>query len=153
MSRLLCRTSQSYLTAVLRDHHTGIYDAGGRLIASSLTLPALAGTGRFQAKLVVDKYKNNIYPGDEFIMNCPYSAAGTHLPDWTFMRPVYYKGKLLFWAFSKAHQQDTGGSLPGGYFPRADASHAESLISPASNWAEKGKPITHGQDLIMNNVR
>src|SRR5512142_1276018 len=71
MSRLLCRTSQSYLTAVLRDHHTGIYDASGRLIASSLTLPALAGTGRFQAKLVVDKFKDDIHPGDEFIMNCP----------------------------------------------------------------------------------
>ena len=67
MSRLLCRTSQSYITAVLRDHHTGVYDASGRLIASSLTLPALAGTGRFQAKLVVEKFKgiNPQLPADD----------------------------------------------------------------------------------------
>ncbi|MDP2645115.1 MAG: hydantoinase B/oxoprolinase family protein [Desulfobacterales bacterium] len=153
MSRLICRTSQSHLTAVLRDHHTGVYDASGQLIASSLTLPALAGTGRFQARLVVEKFKNDIYPGDEFIMNCPYSAAGTHLPDWTFMRPVYYKGEHLFWAFAKAHQQDTSGSWPGGYFPRAYDIHAEGIMIPAIKWAEKGKPITHVQELIMNNVR
>lgn len=153
MSGLLCRTSQSHLTAVLRDHHTGVYDAGGRLIASSFTLPALAGTGRFQAKLVVEKYKGDIYPGDEFIMNCPYTAAGTHLPDWTFMRPIFHNGELLFWAFAKAHQQDTSGSWPGGYFPKAYDIHAEGLMIPAIKWAEKGKPITHVQDLIMNNVR
>lgn len=153
MSRLLCRTSQSYITAILRDHHTGVYDVSGRLIASSLTLPALAGTGRFQAKLVSEKYKGDIHPGDEFIMNCPYTAWGTHLPDWTFMRPVFYKGEQLFWAFAKAHQLDTSGSWPGGYFPRAYDIHAEGLMIPAIKWAEEGKPITHVQDLIMNNVR
>lgn len=153
MSDLLSRTSQSYITAVVRDYHMGIYDAPGRLIASSLTLPALAGTGRFQAKLVVDKFKGDIHPGDEFIMNCPYTAGGTHLPDWSFMRPIHYQGELLFWAFAKAHQLDTSGSWPGGWFPRAYDIHAEGLMIPAIKWTENGKPATSLRELIMNNIR
>ncbi len=153
MSRLLCRTSQNYITAELRDHHCGVYDSQGRVISSSFTLPALAGAGRFQAQLVAEKYKGDIYPGDEFIMNCPYTAYGTHLPDWTFIRPVFYKDEMVFFAFSKAHQLDTSGAYPGGYFPGAYDIHAEGMMIPAIKWNEKGKPNQAVQDLIFNNVR
>ncbi len=153
MSRLLCRTSQNYITAELRDHHCGVYDSKGRVISSSFTLPALAGAGRFQAQLVAEKYKDNMYPGDEFIMNCPYTAFGTHLPDWTFIRPVFYKDELVFFAFSKAHQLDTSGAYPGGYFPGAYDIHAEGMMIPAIKWNEKGQPNQAVQDLILNNVR
>lgn len=153
MSRLLIRTSQNFITAELRDHHTGVYDARGRVIASSFTLPSLAGAGRFQAQLVAEKFKDNIFPGDEFVMNCSHTAYGTHLPDWSFVRPIYYRDELLFMAFSKAHQLDTSGSFPGGYFPRAFDIHAEGMMIPCIKWTEKGTPNTGVQELVLNNVR
>ncbi|MCL5958267.1 MAG: hydantoinase B/oxoprolinase family protein, partial [Chloroflexi bacterium] len=153
MSRLLIRTSQNFITAELRDHHTGVYDARGRVLASSLTLPALAGAGRLQAQLAAEKFKDDIYPGDEFVMNCAYTAYGTHLPDWSFVRPVFYQDELLFMAFSKAHQLDTSGAYPGGYFPRAYDIHAEGLMIPCIKWTEKGVPNRGVQELILNNVR
>lgn len=153
MSQLLIRTCGNYITSQLRDHHTGVYDPAGRVIASALTLPALAGAGRFQAQLVAKKFQGNIHPGDEFIMNCPYTAYGTHIPDWTFIRPIFYKGELIFFSFSKAHQLDSSGAYPGGYFPRAYDIHAEGMMIPPIKWSEKGKPISHVQELILNNIR
>ena len=153
MSRLLIRTSGNYITAELRDHHTGVYDRSGRVIASSFTLPALAGAGRLQAQLVAEMYKGDIYPGDEFIMNCPYAAYGTHIPDWSFVRPIFYKDELVLFAFSKTHQLDSSGAYPGGYFPKAYDIHAEGLLIPCIKWAEKGVPNKAVQELILHNVR
>jgi N-methylhydantoinase B len=123
------------------------------MVALYTALPPLAGTGRFQVTHVIEKYGENIYPGDKFIMNCPYTAGGTHLPDWTFIKPIFYKDELLFFAFSKAHQMDTSGAYPGGYFANAYDIHAEGLAIPPTKIYERGKLDKDLYDLILNNVR
>jgi len=153
MSGLLVRTCQNFITAELMDHFTGIYDRQGRMVSLYTALPTLAGTGRFQVKHVIDKYGDDIHPGDKFVMNCPYTAGGTHLPDWTFIKPIFYKDELLFFAFSKAHQMDTSGALPGGYFADAYDIHAEGLNIPPTRVYERGKLNNEIYGLILNNVR
>lgn len=153
MTELIRRTCRNYITVQLNDHYTGLYDAEGRLVASHSALPPIAGTGEFQVRDILATYGAEVYPGDRFMMNCSYTAHGTHLPDWTFVSPVFHKGVLSFWALVKAHQMDTSGDFPGGYFPNAYDIHAEGLAIPPTKIVEKGKLRKDVYNLIMNNVR
>lgn len=153
MSDLLVRTCQNLITTELMDHHCGIFDRQGRLVASFLALPGGARYGTPQVKDVIKKYGENIHPGDKFIMNCSYTASGTHLPDWTFIKPIFYRDELLFFAFSKAHQIDNGGAFPSGYTPNLYDIHSEGLAMPPTKLFERGKLDKDLYDLILNNIR
>ncbi len=73
-------------------------------------------------KALVEKFGDNIAPGDVILTNDPYKGYCNHLPDWGFFRPVFYKGELLFFTMARAHQMDTGGSFPGATSPTATTS-------------------------------
>ena len=51
--------------------------------------------------------------GDAFICNDPYLANGTHLPDITIVTPVFWEGKVEFFAANIGHHSDVGGAVPG----------------------------------------
>ncbi|OGA43825.1 MAG: hypothetical protein A3G26_12285, partial [Betaproteobacteria bacterium RIFCSPLOWO2_12_FULL_65_110] len=76
-----------------------------------------------------------------------------HLPDWGFYRPIFYKGELLFWTLCRAHQMDTGGAYPGGYFPNGYDIHAEGFAIPGIKVMEGDKEREDVMELILNNVR
>lgn len=153
MSTVIVRTCRNYITVQLNDHFSGIFDANGRLIASHAALPTLGGVAGLQIKDVIKTYGDEIYPGDRFVMNCPYTAHGTHLPDWSFIKPIFYEGKLAFWAFVKTHQMDSSGSFPGGYFPNAYDIHAEGLAIPPTKLYERGQLRKDLYALLLNNIR
>ncbi|MBI2991251.1 MAG: hydantoinase B/oxoprolinase family protein, partial [Deltaproteobacteria bacterium] len=70
-----------------------------------------------------------------------------------FYRPVFYRDELLFFTLCRAHQMDTGGSYPGGYFPNAYDIHAEGLAIPGIKVMEGDKERADVMELILNNVR
>ncbi|MBI4445835.1 MAG: hydantoinase B/oxoprolinase family protein [Acidobacteria bacterium] len=153
MSNVLVRASTSVITAELMDHFVGIYDARGGMVAAHTVLPPIMGIGRFQVRDIVEKYRKDIHPGDVFIFNCPYTAHGTHLPDWSFAAPIFFQNELLLFSFSKGHQLDTSGAFPGGYFSGAYDIHAEGLCIPPIKLYSKGRLQKDLWDLLMNNVR
>ena len=153
MREFMFRTSPNFLTAKLHDVSVGIWDTQGRAIAIPEGLPGQFIAGGFGIKLILDMYKGRIYPGDLFLTNDPYHGGALHLPDWGFMRPIFYKGELLFMTLSRSHQIDTGGAYPGGYFPGAYDIIAEGLQIPPIKVVERGQENTELMRLIWSNTR
>lgn len=147
------RTSPNFLTAKLHDVSVGIWDTQGQAIAIPEGLPGQFIAGGFGIKLILEKYKNNIHPGDVFLTNDPYHGGALHLPDWGFIRPIFYKNELLFMTMARSHQIDTGGSYPGGYFPGAFDIIAEGLNIPPVKVVDRGEENTELMRLLWSNTR
>jgi N-methylhydantoinase B len=153
MRHVIDRTSQNYLIAQLHDVSVGIWDGTGRTVAIPIGLSVQYLGGKLSVEYVLDKFKGNLNPGDVILVNDPYHGYSCHLPDWGFYRPIFYKDELLFFTFCRAHQMDTGGSYPGGYFPNAYDVHAEGLLIPGIKVLERDKEREDVMELILNNVR
>ena len=68
-------------------------------------------------------------PGDMWIVNDPY-VSGTHLQDIVLVSPYFVDGELFALLASTGHWMDIGGSVPGGWAPKATEIHQEGLIIP-----------------------
>ena len=154
MRHIVDRTAQNYLIGQLHDVSVGIWAATGTTIAVPVGLPVQFLGTHFAVKSLVEKFGNDLAPGDLILTNDPYHGGhNCHLPDWGFFRPIFYQGELLFFTLCRAHQQDTGGSFPGGYFPNGYDIHAEGICIPPTKVFEAGKERKDILELIWNNVR
>ena len=154
MRHIIDRTAQSYLIAELHDVSAGIWTARGDTIAMPEGLPCQFLGSRFAIQSILERFGNDLNPGDIILTNDPYHGGhNCHLPDWGFFRPIFYKDELLFFTMARGHMMDTGGSFPGGYFPNGYDIHAEGLCIPPVKIIEKGRERTDFMDLIFNNVR
>ena len=154
MRHIIDRTAQNYLISQLHDVSVGIWLANGETVAMPVGLPVqFLGSG-FAVRSIMEIFDGDLNPGDVILTNDPYHGGhNCHLPDWGFFRPIFYNGDLLFWTLARAHQQDTGGSFPGGYFPNGYDIHAEGICIPPTKVVDSGQERTDVMKLIWNNVR
>ncbi|HXG52782.1 MAG TPA: hydantoinase B/oxoprolinase family protein [candidate division Zixibacteria bacterium] len=153
MRYVIDRTSQNYLIAQLHDVSVGIWDGAGRTVAVPIGLSVQYLGGKLSVQYVLEKFRGKLGPGDVILVNDPYDGHCCHLPDWGFYRPIFYRGELLFFTFCRAHQMDTGGAYPGGYFPNAYDIHAEGLRIPGIKVMEGDREREDVMELILENVR
>jgi|TARA_B100000315_G_scaffold258672_1_gene311633 N-methylhydantoinase B len=154
MRFIVDRTAQNYLIAQLHDVSVGIWGADGSTIAVPVGLPVQFLGTQFAVLELIKKFGDDIKPGDLFLTNDPYHGGhNCHLPDWGFFRPIFYEDELLFFTLCRAHQQDTGGAFPGGYFPDGYDIHAEGICIPPTKVYEEGVEQTSILELLWNNVR
>lgn len=152
MSTVIEQTSQNFITAELHDFCVGLYDGEGRSVAHFVGLPGQLGAGGLQIKAVLEKFGSNLDPGDVILVNDPYKGFGTHLPDITIFVPIFHEDRVAFFAMARGHQEDVGGSLPGGYFAGAYDIHAEGLLIPPIKIYARGEP-TEVYEFFLHNVR
>ena len=154
MRHIIDRTAQNYLIGQLHDVSVGIWAGQGETVAVPVGLPVqFLGSG-FAVRSIIEKFGDDLTPGDVILTNDPYHGGhNCHLPDWGFFRPIFYEGELLFWTLARAHQQDTGGSFPGGYFPDGFDIHSEGICIPPTKVVAGGVERTDVLELIWNNVR
>ena len=142
MRHIVKRTAQNYLLGQLQDLSVGIWGADGATIAVPAGLPVQFLGTTFAVQDLVRDFAGNINPGDVFLTNDPYHGGhNCHLPDWGYIRPIFYRGELLFFTLCRGHQMDTGGSFPGGYFPNGYDIHAEGLIIPPIKVIDRGRSV------------
>jgi N-methylhydantoinase B len=153
MRYVIDRTGQSYLMTQLHDISVGLWDAQARTVAVPVGLPVQFLAGKFAVRYLLDKFGDDIHPGDIFLSNDPYHGHTCHLPDWGFFKPIFAGDRLLFFALARGHQMDTGGSYPGAYFPNGYDIHAEGIAIPPTRIFDRGKERTDVLELIWNNVR
>jgi N-methylhydantoinase B len=154
MQFILERTARSYLIGQQHDVSVGIWDAAGRTLAIGRALPLQTFSAPFAIRSIAEQYAGDIHPGDIFLTNDPYHGGhNNHLPDWGFIRPIFYRDQLKFFTLVRGHQQDTGGMFPGGYFPNSYDIIAEGLCIPPLRIVEGGKQNVELLKLIYNNVR
>ena len=153
MRDMVTRTSQSYLMSQLKDVSVGIWLADGSTVAMPQGLLCQFMGTKFAIQAVKEQFGDDLYPGDVILTNDPYKGMTVHLPDWGFIRPIFFEGELLFFTLVRGHQQDTGGSFPGGYFPNSYDIHAEGLCIPPTKVFERDRERKDVMRLIWNNVR
>ena len=106
------------------DFSCAIFDPSGALIANAPHMPVHLGSMGESVRAVIRSNRNNINPGDAFVLNNPYNG-GTHLPDITVITPVFDDDNqnILFFVASRGHHPDVGGRTPGSAPP--DSKHID----------------------------
>lgn len=148
------RTARAPIYYSAHDFTTSILNLDCEIVALAEYIPVLVGATPFATKAVREYFGGDISEGDVFLVNDPYTLdAGNQMADWSIVYPVFCEDEHMFWITNKAHQQDTGGGVPGGYNPTAIDVYAEGLRIPPVKIFENGRERKDVLNLIMKNVR
>src|ERR1700731_4829636 len=130
MALTIFRTTYSCVLKDNMDYSTGLADAGGKLVAQGLTLPAHLGSVPTAMVSIMRHFGDDMRPGDIFIMNDPFDG-GMHLPDIFIFKPLYHEGQRLAFAATVCHHTDVGGRVAGSNASDSTEIYAEGLrIAP-----------------------
>lgn len=145
--------TQSFVLALVRDFGLALLNPGGEIVAAAAYVARHIFTAAESAKNIINKFNGDFAPDDLIIGNDPYIIRSGHLPDWTFVRPIFYKDHLVGFFQFRGHMADTGGFLPGGYGPGAYDIIAEGLNIPGLKIIKNGKLDKDLWELVRRNVR
>ena len=111
MGAALVRSAYSTNIKERRDCSCALFDAHGNLIVLAEHIPIHLGSMQgLMSEIARDKKKWKFKPGDVVIANDPYLGGGSHLPDVTLAKPIFYQKSLVAFASNIAHWSDIGGS-------------------------------------------
>ncbi|MCQ9347742.1 hydantoinase B/oxoprolinase family protein [Corynebacterium phoceense] len=152
MSEQILRTCYSFVI-YSRDFSSALCDAeGNTVMQGDQDIAVHVGTLHFQCQAVLKQFGDDIHEGDVFAINDPYQG-GTHMNDVSFLRPIFYGGKILAFAQNKGHWADAGGSVPGSFDVSATNYYTEGLrITPVRVWS-KGIFLEDVAKLLAHNTR
>ncbi len=151
MGVTLQRSSFSPNIRERRDFSCALFDGAGRMIGQASHLPVHLGSTPMSVAAAIERI--DMGPGDAVVLNDPY-AGGTHLPDITFVAPVFLEGakEPSFFCANRAHHADVGGAAPGSMAPMPDV-HGEGLRIPPLRLIRGGELDREILDLLLANMR
>ena len=144
MTNTMLLAAKSSVLGIARDFSCAIISHDDQVLATAEALPihVLGMDSQFS---YIRKYHPDFKEGDAFLDNDPY-AGSSHAADHTTLVPVFYDGVHCFTVGVKAHQADTGNSLPTTYMATAtDVYNEGSLIFPGVKIQENYKD---NQDIV-----
>jgi N-methylhydantoinase B len=147
------KTAMSSIIYEVLDMGTGILDDRGELACSGAGIPAFVGVLDKAVRVIIDRAKGDVNPGDVFATNDPYYGGVTHLNDIIVAMPVFVDGTLIAWTANIAHNSDVGGMAPGSLTGEATEIFQEGLRLPAIKIISEGRPIEPVFDIIKVNSR
>jgi 5-oxoprolinase (ATP-hydrolysing) len=136
MGALLQRTSFSVNVKERLDFSCAMMDAEGYLVVNAPHIPVHLGSMGVCVREV--KKVISMKEGDVIITNHP-SFGGSHLPDVTLIKPVFYKKKLVGYVANRAHHAEIGGKKPGSMPADATTLEEEGVIIPPTYLVKRGK--------------
>ena len=146
MGVILCKTGYSTNIKERKDLSVAVFSAEGKLLTLAQHIPLHFSSLSGAVEMLMKKYKpEEIFDGDVFIANDPYSGGGSHLPDIVILRPVFYKGKLAAYMVNTGHHADRTRRGPTVF--------DEGLRIPVVKLYERGKLVRDVMDLIMLNFQ
>ncbi|GGL59092.1 hydantoinase B/oxoprolinase family protein [Sporolactobacillus putidus] len=157
MGHKLARMSYSSIIRESNDFGCALLDENGQQLCESVnSTPLQSGPipGYLHGiKEIMAERGYDFKPGDAILHNSAFYGA-THQPDCGFFVPVYYKGELIGFSCSTAHQLDLGALSPGsiGIIDAVDC-FAEGMQFKAIKVYEEGKKVDMVWRLIRDNVR
>ena len=146
-------STQSFVTALARDLGQSILDPRGKIVVAASSAPIHTMVAEEAIKGLESRFHGDYQPGDFIVANDPYIVRGGHLPDWNFIRPLFFEGEHLGFFQAKTHVSDTGGFLPGGYGAGAYDIIAEGLNVPPLKLMKAGVLQQDVWNLVLRNVR
>ena len=114
MGVVLIRSAYSTNIKERRDCSCALFDSQGSLITLAEHIPIHLGSMQgLMSHLGANMDTWDLAPDDVLIANDPYLGGGSHLPDMTLVRPIFWQDQLIAFAANIAHWSDVGGRLPG----------------------------------------
>ena len=122
------------------DFSCAVFDRTGALVANAPHMPVHLGSMDRSVETIIRLNEGDIHPGDVFALNAPYNG-GTHLPDITVVTPVFSddESEILFYAASRGHHADVGGTAPGSMTPLATTVDEEGVLFDNFRIVERGR--------------
>ena len=174
MGAVLRRTAFSPNIKERRDYSCAVFDGDGEVIAMGDHMPVHLGSMPMSVRAAMAACPMG--PGDVVMLNDPF-RGGTHLPDITLVAAVYVQGHDVlteaargpgmslrqsraqrrrispdFYAASRAHHSDVGGTYPGSMGLCREI-YQEGLRIPPVKIIRAGKIERDILALLLNNVR
>ena len=126
MEAALVRSAFSPNIKERRDCSTAIFDAEGRMVVQSASIPVHLGA---MPEAVDAARERGASPGEVWLVNDPY-RGGTHLPDLTMISALPLDGAVAAYAVTRAHHADVGGMAPGSMPAGSRELLQEGLVIP-----------------------
>jgi N-methylhydantoinase B len=155
MNTTMDNTSVSPVFSETHDCSAGLFYYDGQdvsLIARANAEPVHIFASVHSVEGLLGYYKNDLAEGDIVMVNDPY-FFGSHIPDWTVVKPVFYNNKPVFFPGIRAHMVEVGGPQAGGYNSDArDVWHEGFRLAPIKLF-ERGEVRRDYLDLLRANNR
>lgn len=152
MAEQILRTCYSFVI-YNRDFSCALCDAEGNTVMQGThDISVHVGTLHLTAKAVLEDFKDDIHPGDVFLVNDPY-RGGTHFSDTRVVLPVFHDQKLIALMQVNGHWADVGGSNPGSFDVTSKEHYGEGLRIPPTRIYSKGEYLKDVVNLIVMNMR
>ncbi len=134
-----------------RDLGFNVSDAAGRTVVYSTWMPRHGTTLSYMLQSCMNRFKDDIRPGDMYLVNDPHSGA-LHILDLAVMMPIHHKGELIAWVGNATHHVDVGAMTPGRA-PLATDWHQEGIIFKPTRIVENGIIRDDIFNLFLDNIR
>ena len=154
MGVTLSRTAYSMAVREGSDFSTGIFDAGGNMVAQGDYSPGHLGSMAFAVNLMLEEHpRESLRPGDAIICNDPGIGSG-HLPDVYMVSPVFHEEVLIGFAVCIGHQIDVGGAGAGSTVIQGMTdNYQEGIRFPPTLCFRAGEPVREVFGILRANVR
>ena len=139
----IVRESNDFATVLMDCDGNSISENTGGIASFSCILPRT--TKEFLRRFPAETWR----PGDCVITNDPWLATG-HLPDFTFVSPVFHRGALVGFAGSIAHSPDVGGAL---WSADCRELYEEGIRIPPARFLREGRRNDELVEVMLANVR
>lgn len=148
------RTSMSPIIYETLDYASGIADVNGKLLTQGNGACGFIGLIAPMIQEIIEKYgKENLHPGDVYLINDPYMGGGTHLSDIGMVMPVFYREELIAFIGNKAHWSDVGGMAAGSFTTDSSDAFQEGLRFSGVKLLDRGEICHPLLETIKSNVR
>lgn len=151
----VARSSKSPVIYETLDFASALTDASGNLLTQGNGVTCFIGLLSSMVKTVLNKFgfKNDILPGDMFLINDPYLGGGSHLSDVGIVMPIFVENEIVAFSANKAHWTEVGGKDPGSWGVDSTEIYQEGLQFSCIKLANQGKMNDAVLDIIASNVR
>jgi N-methylhydantoinase B len=154
MSAVLKKTAYNMMIYEVQDYCVAILDAaGGTMAQNEGALPIFLADLGVAVEDGMEIYgKENIHPGDVFLVNHP-EICGQHLNNMAVYTPFFWEDKLLCFLAVRAHWIDVGGGSTGFGSSMTRDVYEEGLQVRSVKIYSAGKPNAEVLRLIEDNIR
>lgn len=154
MSAVLKKTAYNMMIYEVQDYCVAIVDHEGRTMTQNEgALPIFLADLGVAVQDGIEVYgKENIHPGDVFLVNHP-EICGQHLNNMAVYTPFFWDDKLLCFLAVRAHWIDVGGGSTGFGSSMTRDVYEEGLQIRSVKIYHQGRANTEVLRLIEDNIR
>lgn len=130
------------------DASCALFSGNKRLVAQAEHIPVHLGSMHMPLQYI----DLGLTSGDQIMVNDP-SMGGTHLPDITLYKPVFFNDDIVAYVANRAHHADIGGVTPGSMPGNSTEIYQEGLIIPPVKLMAGGRLVKDILVLVLANTR